>query len=546
MSTPATHKQAKGATKHRAPAKGEKIIVEVEPDKSSKRPRRLRPVNLQAEGIRNQRKTMVKHDLAKVIYDNASGVGSSTTSNKTVEHMLSGLTPAGREAARFAISPGEGTQVNSYPSGGVTATCTAMARITNQSVAAPANLAEGKTWDCVIVTIPSLDIAAWVLTFPTSSEPLLDISQFLGGMVGGSSSTGQVLIYPDSEFVPLIPSMGTTAQTLPLYQMSVSPFVFKDPDPVFDFDTDEFVFMDFSNQKSGNRPVITRRKAADPTALIPQKGCDWIKMENYNYPVAAQTTVFNSNDAFRILGQSVTAELVCTDLTNSGLVFTKPILRSVTAEPNSYFNAQATATGYDQAPEVHIAQTMGDLWHLPDVPLTPDRLGANGYTFKGQAKDGAYSISRLVGPNQMVPTNMECYPIALSTGSPSYIGIPFHADLSIPKPNGGESAVKGIAPIMTVCHPDWTPTVTIFTGLNPEATLSLKIYTGFEYAPSASSTSAKYAKVPPALDSRASNVIQRIHRSMLPGYPASANSESSILQEVLNLVPVVGPLLGLI
>jgi hypothetical protein len=83
--------------------------------------------------------------------------------------------------------------------------------------------------------------------------------------------------------------------------------------------------------------------------------------------------------------------------------------------------------------------------------------------------------------------------------------------------------------------------VTIFRGLSPSASVTLKLYTGLEQEPGITSVTRQFARVPNVYNPRAMEAYYRLVHELPTSYPASFNSLGTIMSAISNVASRLWP-----
>jgi len=201
---------------------------------------------------------------------------------------------------------------------------------------------------------------------------------------------------------------------------------------------------------------------------------------------------------------------------------------------------------------------------LFDLPLSENLMQlSDPRAYTGEAKHGTYQPIRAAGPGRPYTR------IKVQGDQSGYLTVTDPAT-AIASPGWFGSAVAN-APIMEhgipVCvrgssfgeiqSPGWTDAngpfdsgydsmcnaLVIYRGLDAAASVTVKLYTGYEYVPAADSPSVQFVRAPAAPDYRAMEAYFRLCHEMPQCYPGSYNSLGSILGAIAGVAQRAWPVI---
>lgn len=254
--------------------------------------------------------------------------------------------------------------------------------------------------------------------------------------------------------------------------------------------------------------------------------------------------------AFRIVAKSVTGYAAGSALYNQGTVYSAQFAST----PMASSVGQCLTTPSGAIPVVNIDDVALPLSESDMAVMTPSY-------YTTSAVEGFYSVHRLNGPNQQFvsprgasqwrtsdgsfmvfnisdPTNTN-----MATGVFPRVLTDAYASVSPVIPPSG-----GVTSVSTAHHPGLTWGVTIFRGLHPQMTISLKTVTVLELVPSANAPSRQFITPPPEYDPVAMRLYYHLAHEMRPVMASKHNFFGTLLPMLSSLLtralPVVGPLIG--
>lgn len=244
---------------------------------------------------------------------------------------------------------------------------------------------------------------------------------------------------------------------------------------------------------------------------------------------------------YRITSKSYTAHMTASDLYNSGSVTT------------CQFDTQYT-------PQVGFARYGAVRMLVPNlcsVPLDETEMTSSSpYAVVSEAKDGIFVPHRLMGPS---------FDFVKPLPSHSRKWLIDQTDEFTITPAVGNAPMLGVAPAITndlgtSSQPWWvgvayalaarpddlgfdsvTTGVSIFRGLNYEATITISVHIGLEYLVQSESPFRTMVSDPDEPDSRALTAYYEIAQRMPHAYPASYNALGLVLPAIASAVRAVIP-----
>lgn len=329
-------------------------------------------------------------------------------------------------------------------------------------------------------------------------------------------------------------------------------------------------------QTSGNWDLLVYSPPSDATALVivtAPAGADFEAMNGplhnevsvlssiTNLPVAPQNVSVAKRDAagvctlenqqvvpnplrpigYRITSKSYTAHMTASDLYNSGSV--------TTCQFDTQYTPQVGYTRYGAARMLVPC--------LASVPLDETEITSSSpYAVVSEAKDGIFVPHRLMGPS---------FDFVKPTPSHSRKWLVENTSEFTVTPNAANAPMLGVAPAITndlgtSTQPWWIATayalatrpddlgfdsvttgISIFRGLNFEATITFSVHIGLEYLVQAESPFRTMVTDPDEPDSKALTAYYEIAQRMPHAYPASYNALGLVLPAIASAVRAVLP-----
>jgi len=217
-----------------------------------------------------------------------------------------------------------------------------------------------------------------------------------------------------------------------------------------------------------------------------------------------------SASLYRICARSITTRLIANDLTNQGSVFAASLGNS------SYLSGQSS-TEFSQPiatfTNTQLLPTSGAITTIPG-------------SYSGKAKDGCYAVHRNAGTFKYFNADTS-YAQFLGSGSPGSAINP------LPLGSYQFGSIGGDA-----THPwwncdDWDMICTLYTGLDPKATIDITVHNVYEMIPEVGSKITSLCRVP-NMDVSSMEVIKRLHHEFGQFYPADFNDWGTLWQGAKN------------
>lgn len=249
------------------------------------------------------------------------------------------------------------------------------------------------------------------------------------------------------------------------------------------------------------------------------------------------------HQGFRITSKSYTAHMTASDLYNSGSVTTA-----------QYDSTYEPSVGYYMAALRPVIPCLGS------VPLTEDEITSSSpYAVVGAAKDGVFVPHRIMGPTfgfrRALPSAGRCLAADLSGNTSQIADVPTSSPVLgvMPRFATPTGTASGSVPWWaasvwgTAARPDdmnfdeVTSGITIFRGLNPNATITVMLHCSLECILEAESPFRTLAGDADEPDMRAINAYYEIAARMPHAYPASYNALGLVLPAIASAMRFIAP-----
>lgn len=311
--------------------------------------------------------------------------------------------------------------------------------------------------------------------------------------------------------------------------------------------------FDFSTSVASDNSVLTHATmgASASSNFIPAASCAistgvWTNgISNY---VSTATTELPAS--YRLVAKSVTGYAAGSALYNQGTVYSAQFA----AKPLFCPIGQGLAPTGVVNPVVNIDDICLPLKESDMATMTPS------YYTTG-AVEGFYSVHRLNGPIQDFVAPRSVSQFRLDGGS--YMGFSLANPVSVNASTGViprilTDAYTSVSPVIppssgmtcasTAHYPGMTWGVTIFRGLHPQMTISLKVVSVLELVPTANAPSRQFITPPPEYDPVAIRLYYHLAHELRPVMASRHNLFGTLLPMISSVlskaVPILGPLVG--
>jgi len=268
------------------------------------------------------------------------------------------------------------------------------------------------------------------------------------------------------------------------------------------------------------------------------------------------TTQSNAIQSWRCCGMSVTTELVASALTNEGMVTCRPLSRSA---------RQGSMTGimqavYDQTGGTAVSAVSSYVscpgFSLDNLPQSRSDLVAAELSYSNVAHKGSYVISRYMGgAKTFLDTDVDRGCLSLSYYSVNAGGDEKDANFLVsgsinPLLNQGTGGTDGLilaAPIVLGVDQNWTPTMTIYEGIDKAASVDVKLIMGVQCTATSNGSYASVGKIVAQPSLMFPQVLASTMKAIPPGFEAAENWEwadvGRWLKTGLDVVAAIAPFL---
>lgn len=409
------------------------------------------------------------------------------------------------ESIKFMLSPGDCTATMGFPDGDMTSVGFFIKKLDGLEITKSTAMSAGD-WDLMVLTLPSLNTP--LLTFQKLStvQDWNFGALFLNGV--GSAAIQQFMAYHDWSDVTRRAEYG--------WKQGLSTGIST---------PDGYHLMEPWSKNSGMYTA-----AGVTTALTPNY---------YNYVAAHGSNVIDNIASWRCTGCSSTMFLNANAVQNKGIVYSRPLERRVDHTTRNFetrIAECALATSAPVAATLNTVGATGPVHVLHDLPVSVTELSTSPH-YKSNAYDGVYSVCPYEGDSTYLDTIADRALLGVTRylvtqrGVNDYGGV-LHAPFNYYAPDGSGAFYTDVAPVFINIDPAFIPTVTIFEGLDPAASVSIKTNMGVEFAPTAGGPFANFAQPAPQAEPRFMEIAAALQYAIQPGYPASSNGAWDVIKDI--------------
>jgi hypothetical protein len=265
---------------------------------------------------------------------------------------------------------------------------------------------------------------------------------------------------------------------------------------------------------------------------------------NVNYVVMAGALTEDGVVAWRTSYSSVTCYLTASALNDQGTVFSTQLARA----PSRGICTNNTTITTPPLPTAALGGAVVQTWRM-QIPLNEeDMLLMDPRAYTAPARDGVYLPIRLTGPVQAFTPAISSAPsVSLVTGE--IVSDITDATGSVTVMNQLCPPIWGVgvanpvtnANFYNSCPDNSYYSVTIFRGLSPAASVTIKSYIGLELEIAPGSILQQFSKVPALYSPRAIEAYLRAIQEMPNCYPSSWNSLGAILSGIATVASKLWP-----
>jgi len=406
----------------------------------------------------------------------------------------------------FALSPADHEMTRGFPGGAMPKSVNLNIRAV-RTISKPSNLAAG-SWNLAILTLPSPSTPALHIAYQGDAD-------WLNGF--GTSNSGSC--------GPLVNgNMPITEATMP----PVMPYLNAASIGMITYPN--FPLTTLRGDGLGYSATSVGRTAFDLSALPEAPTGAWGNGAVVNH-VGLYANMNQICNSFRICGQSVTTELVCNALTNQGMVYSRCLNRIL---PRTVLNLNANLPAdTDAITAVNVTgMAMVNSYLLDGLPVNSAELVASSDTYVGQACNGTYTPIRFIdGGKDYYSADLDAGVLSMSTYDTSTntrmraraVQWPLQPRLN--QGQGAASLITSGASVVTNIDENWAPSLTIYEGIDANASVNVKVIMGVECTPNNGGALSGVASAQSQNTLAFRQLLEETMRTMKPAGPASENWE---------------------
>jgi hypothetical protein len=257
--------------------------------------------------------------------------------------------------------------------------------------------------------------------------------------------------------------------------------------------------------------------------------------------VAESSDVVSNIASWRCTGYSNTYYLNTNAVENKGIVYSRSLERRVEQVYQNFrtFGYSVIGAGtIPSAPTVFRFTASADNYILNGVPRTVGEMTTSP-CYKSNAYDGAYVTAPFEGDSEFLGTISDrgvltASELVIGTNGVQDIGTVLHTQGFYPAPNDAGEYQAATTRLAKLVHldPAFTPTVTIFSGIDANATVSTKTVMGVEFTPTAGGSYSNFSMPAMPAENLFMEYARALQSAVQPAYPASANGAWQVIKDI--------------